>query len=99
MSAREAAAIRRSAELRKFRIEEFDRFVSFIPWNTSSFFAAYISLILFVVLYVGHKIVYRTSFVSAAEADIDTGCSEYDDTVWSISVPTTIWGKFWAWIG
>jgi amino acid transporter len=73
-------------------------FTAFIPWSTSGFFVAYISLILFVVMYLGHKIVFRTKFVSALEADIDTGCLDHDDTVWSISVPTTVWGKFWAWV-
>lgn len=31
-------------------------FVSFIEWSVSGFFAAYISLILFIVLYLGHKL-------------------------------------------
>lgn len=74
-------------------------FTAFIPWDTTSFFIAYISLILFVVLYIGHKIVTRSRFIKPLEADMDTGCVDYDDTVWSITVPTTIWGKFWAWLG
>ncbi|KAI9734045.1 MAG: hypothetical protein M1818_006983 [Claussenomyces sp. TS43310] len=72
-------------------------FTAFIPWNTSDFFIAYISLILFVVLYLGHKIVYRTRFVRPDEADITTGCVDYMDETWSITVPTTLWGRFWAW--
>lgn len=73
-------------------------FTAFIPWDVEGFFIAYISLILFVVLYVGHKVVMKTRFVRAAEADIVTGSLEEDDTVWSISEPTTLWGKFWAWV-
>lgn len=73
-------------------------FTAFIPWNVQDFFIAYVSLILFVVLYVGHKVIMRTSFVKSRDADIDTGCSMYDDTNWSITAPTTIWGKFWAWM-
>ncbi|TVY41122.1 Arginine permease CAN1 [Lachnellula cervina] len=73
-------------------------FESFIPWNTSGFFAAYISVILFVVAYVGHKVVMRTRFVSSTEADIDTGCLIHETATWSIEEPTTIWGKFWAWL-
>ena len=73
-------------------------FTAFIPWNTSNFFVAYVSVILFVVMYLGHKIVTRTKFVGALEADIDTGCTLHDDTQWSIIVPTTLWGKFWDWI-
>ncbi|KAF4625272.1 hypothetical protein G7Y89_g12897 [Cudoniella acicularis] len=73
-------------------------FTAFIPWDTSNFFVAYISLILFVVLYVGHKVIMRTKFVKSEEADIDTGCLIHDDTTWSIDIPTTIWGRFWAWL-
>jgi amino acid transporter len=73
-------------------------FTAFIPWDTTSFFIAYVSLILFAVLYVGHKVGMRTSYVSANEADIDTGCTIYDDTNWSITAPTTWWGKAWDWL-
>lgn len=31
-------------------------FTAFMPWNTSDFFVAYVSLILFAVLYIGHKV-------------------------------------------
>lgn len=73
-------------------------FTAFIPWNTANFFTAYISVILFVIMYVGHKIIMRTKFVDALEADIDSGCIVNDDTNWSIEVPTTLWGRFWAWV-
>jgi yeast amino acid transporter len=73
-------------------------FTAFIPWSTANFFTAYISVILFVVMYVGHKVIMRTKFVGALEADIDSGCIVNDDTTWSIEVPTTLWGKFWAWV-
>ncbi|KAI5303753.1 hypothetical protein KEM56_007224 [Ascosphaera pollenicola] len=48
-------------------------FESFMPWSTSDFFVAYISLILWVVLYVGHKCIIRPPYVKASEADIATG--------------------------
>lgn len=48
-------------------------FTAFMPWDTAGFFTAYISVILFVVLYVGYKVVYRPAFVKASEADIDKG--------------------------
>ncbi|CAL3969685.1 unnamed protein product [Diplocarpon coronariae] len=73
-------------------------FTSFIPWNVSSFFAAYISLILFVVLFVGHKLVTRTRYVRSLEADIDTGASKDEDAPDSIADPTTVWSRFWAWM-
>jgi amino acid transporter len=47
-------------------------FTAFIDWNTSDFFASYISVILFVVLFVGHKLFYRTKIVPLAEVDLTT---------------------------
>ena len=48
-------------------------FTVFINWDTSDFFAAYISLILFVVLWAGHKLWYRQPRVDPATADIVRG--------------------------
>lgn len=74
-------------------------FTAFIPWDTENFFVAYVSLILFALLYVGHKFIMNTSFVKPEMADITTGCLDtLDETAWSISAPTTWWGKVWAWI-
>jgi amino acid transporter len=59
----------------------------------SSFFVAYISLILFVVLYLGHKIVFRTKFVRPIDADLDTGRTEPDNAVYESQEPTSLWQK------
>jgi amino acid transporter len=48
-------------------------FTAFVPWNVENFFIAYVSLILFAVLYLGHKIVYRPALIKPAEADILSG--------------------------
>lgn len=64
---------------------------AFMPWNTSDFFVAYVSLILFAVLYIGHKIVFRQPFVKAAEADIYSGRREVDEMVFEEKIPTTLW--------
>ncbi|KAF2023923.1 hypothetical protein EK21DRAFT_79841 [Setomelanomma holmii] len=48
-------------------------FTAFVPWNVENFFIAYVSLILFIVLYTGHKIVTRSKFIVPAEADLVTG--------------------------
>ena len=74
-------------------------FTAFMPWNTSSFFVAYTSLILFAVLYIGHKLVYRQPLVKPAEADLDSGRREVDDMFFEEKIPTTLWGKFWHWLG
>jgi amino acid transporter len=73
-------------------------FTAFMPWNTTDFFIAYVSLILFVVLYIGHKIFSRSSLVRPEVADIDTGCIDHDDTIWNSKVPTTVLGKAWDWL-
>ncbi|EME38302.1 hypothetical protein DOTSEDRAFT_181398 [Dothistroma septosporum NZE10] len=74
-------------------------FTAFIPWDTSSFFVAYISVIIFVVMYLGYKIVFKTKFVSSEEADLDTGRKEVEEMYFEEVVPTTVWGKMWAWMG
>ena len=48
-------------------------FTCFMPWNTADFFAAYVSLMLFVVLWAGHKVATRSSLVDAREADLVRG--------------------------
>lgn len=73
-------------------------FTAFIPWNTSSFFAAYVSVILFFIAYFGHKLVMKTKFVGSLEADIVTGSLSEISETWSIEAPTTLWGKFWNWM-
>lgn len=72
-------------------------FTAFMPWSTANFFTAYISLILFAVLYIGHKIVYRTSFVKSLEADLDSDRQEIDE-VEDVREPgpTTVSGKVWS---
>ena len=48
-------------------------FTAFVPWNTEDFFIDYISLILFSVLYLGHKLWTRSKSISPVEADLLTG--------------------------
>lgn len=68
-------------------------FTAFVPWNTKDFFIAYLSLILFTVLYVGHKCVTRSKFISASEADLKTGAfHEEPAQTWEES-PRSRWKK------
>ena len=73
-------------------------FTAFIPWSTSNFFVAYVSLILFVVLYVGHKAILRQPFVDPAHADLDSGRREVDEMYFEEKVYTTWWGRSWGWL-
>lgn len=74
-------------------------FTAFMPWDTSAFFTAYVSLILFVVLYVGHKLVTRCPYVKSTEADLISGRKEVDEMYVEEAKPTTLWGKLLAWLG
>lgn len=74
-------------------------FTAWIPtFSVKDFFVAYVSLILFAILWIGHKIVYRDPFVSASQADLDTGRNEIENEHWEVHVPTTWYGKVWYWI-
>lgn len=68
-------------------------FTSFMPWNTSDFFVAYVSLLLFAVLYGGHKLITRSKFVKSAEADLVTGRKEIDDMDAQIEEESTSFRK------
>ncbi|KAM5351038.1 hypothetical protein ACJ41O_003761 [Fusarium nematophilum] len=48
-------------------------FTVFIEWNTGDFFSCYVSLMIFVVLYAGHKIICRTKVVPLNEVDLSKG--------------------------
>ena len=47
-------------------------FTAFIEWETADFFASYISLIIWTVLFIGHKIIFRTRPVKLRDVDLDT---------------------------
>lgn len=76
-------------------------FTSFIPtFSVESFFISYISLILFVVLYLGHKLIFRPAFVKPLEADLDTGRTAFENEMWETTVaePTSWKSKLLNWI-
>lgn len=74
--------------------------------NATKFFTAYISVILFVVLFVGFHVFfnYKNLFAKSAwlvpleECDIDTGAREIDDIVWEDTEPKNLWEKFWNFV-
>lgn len=74
-------------------------FTAFIGgFQLQNFFMDYLSLILFVVLYIGHKVWYRDPFVKPLEADLDTGRTTAENESWETTEPTTWYGKVWRWI-
>jgi yeast amino acid transporter len=52
-------------------------FEVFFEWNTSTFFSNYISVIIFIALYIGHKLIMRTKVVPIAEVDVTKGCVDF----------------------
>lgn len=79
-------------------------FSAFYGITASSFFTAYISVILFAFVWLVAHFVYNgkdsfklsTLLIPLDEIDIDTGVREIDDMVWEESTPTTFWGKVGA---
>jgi len=70
-------------------------------WNVSDFLVAYITIPIFLVLYLGHKVYFRTPWcIPVAEIDIWSGKEQADaeELEYVIHVPTTWYGKIWAWI-
>ncbi|KAJ5937273.1 Arginine permease CAN1 [Penicillium verhagenii] len=84
------------AFMRALKARNVSRFTAWIPsFSVQNFFVAYVSLILFAVLWIGHKLVFRDSLVSPLQADLDTGRAEIESEHWDVSVPTTWYGKIW----
>lgn len=78
-------------------------FQNFFPdeWSVSGFLAAYITIPIFLALYLGHKIVRRTKFaVPVHEIDVITGKGEMDAycAMDKDPVPKNVWQKIWFWI-
>jgi yeast amino acid transporter len=48
-------------------------FTAFIPWNTTSFFVAYISVFLFVGGFATHKFICRTKMIPLLQVDLQRG--------------------------
>ena len=74
-------------------------FTAFAPsFDVSSFFAAYISVILFFVIWAIFQCIYRDSRLlhKKDEVDIDTDRRDIDAIIWEDEAPKNLWEKFWA---
>ncbi|OLL21892.1 Proline-specific permease [Neolecta irregularis DAH-3] len=69
-------------------------------FDTSGFFASYISIILFAVLFFGYKAIKRTRFVKPEEMDFFTGKERIDREAaeWREQLPGTWYAKAWDWL-
>ncbi|KAL2156961.1 hypothetical protein VTH06DRAFT_1378, partial [Thermothelomyces fergusii] len=76
-------------------------FQVFAPWNYADFLAAYITLPVFLLLYLGHKLWFRTPFYrKAAEIDVLMGKKEMDELCADDRppVPKNFLQRVWFWI-
>lgn len=68
-------------------------FTAFLPWNVTEFFISYASLIIFVVAFVGHKVITRSKPVPLADVDLDTGRLEVEAEGWDETADPSLWQK------
>ncbi|PWN47723.1 amino acid permease [Violaceomyces palustris] len=82
----------------------FSGFTVFIEghWDTSSFVTVYITIPIFLVLWLGWKFWHKTSFVHLEAMDFDTGRRQLDEMDEKERLahppPTSTIGKIWDWV-
>lgn len=67
-------------------------------WNVQDFVTAYVVIPIYFAFYLFWKILKRTSFVKASEADIWSGKAALDEEFWPEVVPKNFVEKVWFWI-
>jgi amino acid transporter len=77
-------------------INGYEAFV--MGFSVESFFTAYISVILFVVVYIFFQFFWFRGplMLSLDDVDIDTDRREIDNIVWEEDDPKNLWEKFWS---
>lgn len=78
-------------------------FQVFFPhvWTVGGFLAAYITIPIFLALYLGHKVIKRTRFlIPVPEIDVVTYKKEMDEfcAYDEEPIPKNVWQKIWFWI-
>jgi amino acid transporter len=71
------------------------------PWGPdqlTSFFTAYIGVLIYFLLFIFWKVFKRTKVVKPAEADIWSGKAALDAEVWPEQIPKNIVEKLWFWL-
>jgi amino acid transporter len=78
----------------------FNGFAVFIKgnWTVGDFLTAYINIPIFAVLFIFWKVLKRTKYVRASEADIWSGKHAVDNEVWPDQHPRNVWERIWFWI-
>lgn len=80
-------------------------YASFFSITASKFFTAYISVILFFVVWLvahfafngftKHAFSWRSLLIPIDECDVESGVREVDEMVWDDDKPKNLWEKFW----
>lgn len=80
-------------------------YASFVNWNASDFVAAYITLPIFLILWLGHKAYTRTWsrwYTPVEEIDVTTGLREIEEETKELDEkripPRNAWEKFLNWL-
>ncbi|PWZ00333.1 hypothetical protein BCV70DRAFT_200497 [Testicularia cyperi] len=77
----------------------FSGWSNFLKGNFTAegFLTSYLGIPVFFVPWIGWKLWHKTKVVKLGEIDLDSGRLNPKDEV-PEPIPTTLWGKFWAWL-
>ncbi|QRV83617.1 amino acid permease [Ceratobasidium sp. AG-Ba] len=67
-------------------------------WEVDTFVTNYLPFVLFPILYIGAKFVYRQPMVRPSEMDFTSGIAEIEADTYDEPPPKNVWEKFWAWL-
>ncbi|QRW09028.1 amino acid permease [Ceratobasidium sp. AG-Ba] len=67
-------------------------------WAVDAFVTHYLPFVLFPILYICAKLVYRHPMVRASEMDFMSGIAEIEADTYDEPPPKNAWEKFWAWL-
>jgi len=71
-------------------------FTVFYKWDISKFLTSYINIPIYIALYFGYKVFYRTKIPKLKDVDLVTNIPSMEETERPEVPPTTIWGKIGA---
>ncbi|SCO90864.1 probable general amino acid permease [Fusarium oxysporum] len=69
-------------------------------WNISDFFAAYVNVLIFAILFIAWKLIKKTKWIPSNEADITSGKDAIDalEEIWEDPKPRNALERFWFWL-
>jgi len=71
-------------------------FTVFYKWDVSKFLTSYINIPIYIVLYLGYKIVNKTKIPRLKDVDLLSNIPSMEETEKPEVPPTTVWGKIAA---